>query len=57
MTRQLRIDVRVSEVEFDLIRARAERVGLTVSAFVRMLALCPDDVRTFEREARARDSE
>ena len=56
-SRLLRIDVRVSEQEFDRIRARAERIGLSVSAFLRSLALCPDDVRTSEREAHARDSE
>jgi predicted DNA binding CopG/RHH family protein len=49
--RDLRIDTRVTEAEFDRIRARAARLGLGVSAYIRMAALCPDAVRTTEEEA------
>lgn len=55
VSRDLRIDVRVTEAEFDRIRARASRIGLSVSSLLRLLAICPDDVRTVEAEADRRD--
>ena len=54
-----RLDTRVTEAELDAIRARAARVGLSVSSFVRMMALyghCPNDVPTSEAAARERGS-